>query len=323
MIDIVKRIAVLTSGGDAPGMNAAIRAVVRKSIYHNIDVFGIYYGYDGLIDGNIKQLDIGSVGDIIHRGGTILYSARSQAFRTEAGQDEAVKQLKKHRIDGLVIIGGDGSLRGAQTLNERGVHCVGIPATIDNDLAFIDRTIGFDTSLNTVIDVIDKIRDTATSHERTFVLEVMGRDSGDLALYAGLAGGAESIIIPEKQHDFKDVIQRLQQGMSRGKKHSIILLAEGVGDAVEYSEKIEAATGLDTRVTVLGHIQRGGTPSASDRVLASRLGGKAVQLLMDGETGKLVALKNNELNAYDFTYVLTKERTLNEEMYELVKQLSI
>lgn len=323
MIDIVKRIAVLTSGGDAPGMNAAIRAVVRKSIYHNIDVFGIYYGYDGLIDGNIKQLDIGSVGDIIHRGGTILYSARSQAFRTEAGQDEAVKQLKKHRIDGLVIIGGDGSLRGAQTLNERGVHCIGIPATIDNDLAFIDRTIGFDTSLNTVIDVIDKIRDTATSHERTFVLEVMGRDSGDLALYAGLAGGAESIIIPEKQHDFKDVIQRLQQGMSRGKKHSIILLAEGVGDAVEYSEKIEAATGLDTRVTVLGHIQRGGTPSASDRVLASRLGGKAVQLLMDGETGKLVALKNNELNAYDFTYVLTKERTLNEEMYELVKQLSI
>jgi len=323
VIDIVKRIAVLTSGGDAPGMNAAIRAVVRKSIYHNIDVFGIYYGYDGLIDGNIKQLDIGSVGDIIHRGGTILYSARSQAFRTEAGQDEAVKQLKKHRIDGLVIIGGDGSLRGAQTLNERGVHCIGIPATIDNDLAFIDRTIGFDTSLNTVIDVIDKIRDTATSHERTFVLEVMGRDSGDLALYAGLAGGAESIIIPEKQHDFKDVIQRLQQGMSRGKKHSIILLAEGVGDAVEYSEKIEAATGLDTRVTVLGHIQRGGTPSASDRVLASRLGGKAVQLLMDGETGKLVALKNNELNAYDFTYVLTKERTLNEEMYELVKQLSI
>ncbi|HLS67084.1 MAG TPA: 6-phosphofructokinase [Pseudogracilibacillus sp.] len=319
----MKRIAVLTSGGDAPGMNAAIRAVVRKSIYHNIDVFGIYYGYDGLIDGNIKQLDIGSVGDIIHRGGTILYSARSQAFRTEAGQDEAVKQLKKHRIDGLVIIGGDGSLRGAQTLNERGVHCIGIPATIDNDLAFIDRTIGFDTSLNTVIDVIDKIRDTATSHERTFVLEVMGRDSGDLALYAGLAGGAESIIIPEKQHDFKDVIQRLQQGMSRGKKHSIILLAEGVGDAVEYSEKIEAATGLDTRVTVLGHIQRGGTPSASDRVLASRLGGKAVQLLMDGETGKLVALKNNELNAYDFTYVLTKERTLNEEMYELVKQLSI
>lgn len=319
----MKKIAVLTSGGDAPGMNAAIRAVVRKAIFHEIDIYGIYHGYQGLIEGNFKKLEAGSVGDIIHRGGTILYSARSKEFPTEQGRQKAIEQLHKHEIDGLVVIGGDGSLHGANSLAKEGISCIGIPATIDNDIANMDRTIGFDTSLNTVIDAIDKIRDTATSHERTFVVEVMGRDSGDLALYAGLAGGAESIIIPEKQHDFSEVCDRLKHGTRRGKKHSIILLAEGVGDAHDYSKKIEAATNLDTRISVLGHMQRGGSPTAQDRVLASRLGGKAVELLREGIVNKVVALKNHELAVLDFSDVLQEKRTINDEMYELSKELSI
>src|SRR5699024_5331966 len=238
----MKKIGVLTSGGDAPGMNAAIRAVVRKAIYHEIQVYGIYYGFQGLIEGNIKPLEIGSVGDIIHRGGTSLYSARSKEFTTSEGQARAIEQLKKREIDGLVVIGGDGSLRGASDINRLGIPTVGIPATIDNDIAVMDYTIGFYTALNTVIDAIDKIRDTATSHERTYVIEVMGRDAGDLALYAGLAGGAESIIIPEHLHDFESVINRLKRGHERGKKHSIIVLAEGVGDGVTYGRKIEETT---------------------------------------------------------------------------------
>src|SRR5690625_1253255 len=206
----MKRIGVLTSGGDAPGMNAAIRAVVRKGIYSDIEVAGIFYGYQGLIEGTIEQMEVGSVGDIIHRGGTKLFSARSEEFMTEEGKNKAIEQLKKHEIDGLIVIGGDGSLRGAQSLTEKGIPCIGVPATIDNDIPSVDYSIGFDTALNTIIDAVDKIRDTATSHERTYVVEVMGRDAGDLALYGGLAGGAESIIIPERDHDFEDVVHRLK-----------------------------------------------------------------------------------------------------------------
>lgn len=319
----MKKIGVLTSGGDAPGMNAAIRAVTRKAIYHGLEVYGIQNGYQGLIEGNIKKMELGSVGDIIHRGGTILFSARCDEFKTEEGQQKGIEQLKKFGIDGLVVIGGDGSFQGAQKLTEKGFPCIGVPATIDNDVAGTNFTIGFDTALNTVIDGIDKIRDTATSHERTYVIEVMGRDAGDLALWAGLADGAESILIPEKPADFEDVIERLKSGMERGKKHSIIVLAEGVGSGIEYGEKIEEALNIETRVTVLGHLQRGGSPTASDRVLASRLGAKAVDLLLDGKEGRMVGLYNNGLVDFSIKDILAEKHTINMDMYKLSKELSI
>ncbi|MED4981039.1 6-phosphofructokinase, partial [Geobacillus stearothermophilus] len=260
----MKRIGVLTSGGDSPGMNAAIRSVVRKAIYHGVEVYGVYHGYAGLIAGNIKKLEVGDVGDIIHRGGTILYTARCPEFKTEEGQKKGIEQLKKHGIEGLVVIGGDGSYQGAKKLTEHGFPCVGVPGTIDNDIPGTDFTIGFDTALNTVIDAIDKIRDTATSHERTYVIEVMGRHAGDIALWSGLAGGAETILIPEADYDMNDVIARLKRGHERGKKHSIIIVAEGVGSGVDFGRQIQEATGFETRVTVLGHVQRGGSPTAFD-----------------------------------------------------------
>lgn len=319
----MKKIAVLTSGGDAPGMNAAIRAVVRKGIYHGLELYGIKYGFQGLMEGNIEKMEIGSVGDIIQRGGTALFSARSEEFKTDEGQQKAIEQLEKFGIEGLVVIGGDGSFRGAEALTKKGFPCIGIPATIDNDITGTDFTIGFDTALNTVIEAIDKIRDTATSHERTYIIEVMGRDAGDLALWAGLAGGAESIIIPEKKEDFQDIIDRLKRGHERGKKHSIILLAEGVGSGFDYGEKIEKETKLETRVTVLGYIQRGGSPSATDRVLASRLGGRAIELLMDGKAGRMVGIENNRLVDYAFNDIFNGSNTIHDEMYRLSKELSI
>lgn len=322
-VKLMKRIGVLTSGGDAPGMNAAIRAVVRKCINRDIEVFGIKNGFQGLLDGNIEEMVIGSVGDIIQRGGTILFSARCDAFLEPAGQKKAIDQLNKHQIDGLIIIGGDGSFRGAQDLTKKGYPCIGVPATIDNDIAGTDYTIGFDTALNTIIDSIDRIRDTATSHERTYVIEVMGRDAGDLALWSGLAGGAESILIPEVSEDFKDVIDRLKRGHNRGKKHSIIILAEGMGSGIEYGERIQEATNLETRVTVLGHIQRGGSPSAFDRVLASRLAAKAVDALVAQKAGKMVGFVNNELAISNLSDILLVDHTINTEMYHLSKGLSI
>ncbi|AVQ99611.1 6-phosphofructokinase [Oceanobacillus sp. M65] len=319
----MKRIGVLTSGGDAPGMNAAIRAVVRKAIYHDIEVYGIKYGYQGLMEGNIEKMEIGSVGDIIHRGGTIIYSARSEEFKTDAGQEKGIEQLKKFGIEGLIIIGGDGSFRGAQKLTEKGYPCIGIPGTIDNDIAGTDFTIGFDTALNTIIEAIDKVRDTATSHKRTYIIEVMGRDAGDLALWAGLADGAESILIPEVKDEFDEVIERLKRGHDRGKKHSIIVLAEGVGSGFDYGKRIEETTDLETRVTVLGYIQRGGSPTASDRVLASRLGGYAVDLLRKGEAGRMVGIQNNKLVNHDILEILAQPHTIDKDMYQLSKELSI
>ncbi|MGM8366278.1 6-phosphofructokinase [Virgibacillus sp. W0181] len=319
----MKKIAVLTSGGDAPGMNAAIRAVVRKAIYHNVQVYGVYNGYQGLIDGNIGEMELGSVGDIIHRGGTVLLSARCDEFTTDEGQWKAIKQLKRHEIDGLIVIGGDGSIRGAQQLTEKKFPCIGIPATIDNDISGTDFTIGFDTALNTIIEAIDKIRDTATSHERTYIIEVMGRDAGDLALWAGLADGAESILIPEYTEKFEDVIDRLKRGHERGKRHSIIILAEGVGSGFDYGKRIQEATNMETRVTVLGYIQRGGSPTAADRVLASRLGAKAVDSLLEGKHGRMVGLQNNVLVNHHISEALSNEMMFNTEMYTLSKELSI
>ncbi|ASN05015.1 6-phosphofructokinase [Virgibacillus necropolis] len=319
----MKKIAVLTSGGDAPGMNAAIRAVVRKSIYHGLEIYGIENGFQGLMNGNIRKMEIGSVGDIIQRGGTILFSARSEEFKTPEGQQRGIEQLKKHEIEGLIVIGGDGSFRGAQKLTESGFPCIGIPGTIDNDIPGTDFTIGFDTALNTIIEAIDKIRDTATSHERTYVIEVMGRDAGDLALWAGLADGAESILIPEKKDDFKAVISKLKRGHERGKKHSIIILAEGVGSGFAYGKRIQDATNLETRVTVLGHIQRGGSPTASDRVLASRLGAKAVDLLLAGNGGRVVGIQQNQLVDHDILEILDQKHAINLDMYKLSNELSI
>lgn len=319
----MKRIGVLTSGGDSPGMNAAIRAVVRKAIYHDLEVYGIYHGYAGLISGHIEKLELGSVGDIIHRGGTKLYTARCPEFKELEGQLKGIEQLKKFGIEGLVVIGGDGSYQGAKKLTEHGFPCVGVPGTIDNDIPGTDFTIGFDTALNTVIDAIDKIRDTATSHERTYVIEVMGRHAGDIALWAGLADGAETILIPEEDYDMEDVIARLKRGSERGKKHSIIVVAEGVGSAIEIGKQIEEATNFDTRVTVLGHVQRGGSPSAMDRVLASRLGARAVELLLEEKGGRCVGIQNNQLVDHDIIEALGKKHEIDAEMYQLSKELSI
>ncbi|WP_144510938.1 6-phosphofructokinase [Bacillus sp. FJAT-22090] len=319
----MKRIGVLTSGGDAPGMNAAIRAVVRKAIYEGLEVVGIFHGYQGLIDGNMEVLNLGSVGDIIQRGGTKLYSARCPEFRTEEGQQKAVEQLKANGIEGLVIIGGDGSYRGSMTLTKNGFPCVGIPGTIDNDIPGTDYTLGFDTALNTVIDCIDKIRDTATSHDRTFIIEVMGRDAGDLALWAGLAGGAETIIIPEIEMNMEEVVERLERGTSRGKKHSIIVVAEGVMSGSEFAAKLMEHANIETRVSVLGHIQRGGSPTGRDRVLASMFGARAVEVLLSGNGGRAVGIQNHQVVDYDMNEAFEKSEEFDSNMYQLSKELSI
>lgn len=319
----MKKIGVLTSGGDAPGMNAAVRAVVRKGIFHGLEVAGIYNGYQGLIDGRIETLDLGDVGDIIQRGGTKLHSARCPEFITPEGQQKGIDQMKKHGLEGLVVIGGDGSYRGAMALSKHGFPCVGVPGTIDNDIPGTDFTIGFDTALNTIIEAIDKIRDTATSHERTFIIEVMGRDAGDLALWAGLAGGAETILIPEEKYNIDDMITRLDKGKARGKKHSIIIVAEGVMSGGELAKLIGSETGIDTRVSVLGHIQRGGTPTGRDRVLASLFGARAVEVLMDGTGGRAIGMTNNQVVDYDMTEAFNSSHNTDLSLFTLSKELSI
>lgn len=320
----MRRIGVLTSGGDAPGMNAAVRAVVRKCIYHDIEVFGIKRGYSGLINGELQQMQLGSVADIIQRGGTILRTARCPEFVTRAGQEKAINQIREFQLEGLVVIGGDGSFRGAMALGNTGVvKTIGLPGTIDNDIACTDVSIGFDTAMNTITDAINKLRDTATSHERVFVLEVMGRDSGSLALYAGLAGGAESILVPEKDFDINHICSRLTRGYERGKLHSIILVAEGAASGIAIGEAIKKCTGMDTRVTILGHLQRGGTPTAFDRNISSRMGAKAVDLLMEGRTNLMVGLVAGEIVGTELSYALSQKKVLDEEIYELAKILAI
>jgi len=319
----LKKIAVLTSGGDAPGMNAAIRAVVRRGIYNSLQVIGVQHGYQGLIEGDFIPLGLGSVGDIIHRGGTVLYSARCEEFKTVAGRERGLRQLRENGVEGLVVIGGDGSFNGALQLTKAGFPAVGIPGTIDNDIACTDFTLGFDTAVNTVIEAIDKIRDTAASHERTYVVEVMGRNAGDIALWSGLAGGAESILIPEAITEIDDIIERLHQGAKRGKKHSIIIVAEGVARGSDVGRIIQERTGFETRVTVLGHIQRGGSPTAFDRALGSRMGAKAVDLLVEGKAGVMVGIQNNQMVAVPFEEALSQTHQLPLSLYELAHTLSI
>lgn len=319
----MKRIGILTSGGDAPGMNAAIRAVVRVAIYNGLKVSGIKRGYQGLLDADIEDMDISSVGDIIHRGGTKLLTARCDEFRTLEGQKRGAEILKMFNIDGLVVIGGDGSFNGAKKLSDLGFPTVGIPGTIDNDLQYTDYTIGFDTALNTVVNAITNIRDTSSSHGRVNIIEVMGRHCGDIALYAGIAGGAESIIIPEVEHISDDVCRRLLQSKKRGKLHNIILLAEGVGKPYELAEEITQKTELDVRVTIMGHLQRGGSPTAFDRVLASRMGEHAVHLLMEGKMARAIGMKGNEIVDFDITEALAMPKILDTKLYDLAQKLSI
>ena len=319
----MKKIAVLTSGGDAPGMNAAIRAVVRKANYHGVEVVGVYYGYEGLFEGNYELLDLGSVGDIIQRGGTKLYSARFPEFKEDDFQYKSIERLRAEGIEGLVVIGGDGSYRGAMELTAKGFPCVGVPGTIDNDIPGTEYTIGFDTALNTVVESIDKIRDTATSHENTFIVEVMGRHAGDIALWAGLAAGAESIIIPEVDFQLNEIISRLENSAARGKRHSIIIVAEGVMPARDLEKLIKEKIDIEIRVSVLGHIQRGGAPTARDRVLAGQLGAKAVEVLLEGRGGRAVGVKNHMLVDYDLKEAYENKHEADLSLYTLSKELSI
>ena len=318
----MRKIAVLTSGGDAPGMNAAIRAVVRTAIHHGIEVVGVQRGYAGLINGELFPMNRSSVSDIIQRGGTILRTARCVEFKQEEVRKEAAKILAEQGVDALVVIGGDGSFTGAKLLSKLGVKTIGLPGTIDNDLSYTDYTIGFDTALNTVIEAIDKIRDTSTSHERVSIVEVMGRNCGDIALYTGLACGAEYIITPEQGYDKEELCKVILEGKKAGKMHNLVLLAEGVGGAEELAKYVEAQTGIETRATVLGHIQRGGSPSAFDRVLASKMGSKAVELLLEGKTSRVVGIKENVIFDQDIDEALALPRTFDEKLYNIAEEIS-
>lgn len=319
----MKRIAVLTSGGDAPGMNAAIRAVVRRGIYRGLEVFGVKNGFLGLMDGNFIPMNLGSVGDILHRGGTILQSARSERFKTAEGQQKALSKLRENDIEALIVIGGDGSFRGAGKLTEQGFPTIGIPGTIDNDISGTDYSIGFDTAVNTAVEAIDRIRDTATSHQHIYLIEVMGRDAGDIALWAGMCAGAESIIIPEENYDLNEMMARLERSNKRGKKHSIIVVAEGVCRAQDIADIISGKTGLETRVTVLGHLQRGGSPTAYDRMMASQMGAKAVDLLLEGEMGVMVGFKKGQLIHTPFQEAAKDKHSIDMSVHRLARTLAI
>ena len=319
----MKRIAVLTSGGDSPGMNAAIRAVVRCGIEKGMEVYGITLGYEGLLDGEIRPMDRNSVGDILHRGGTILKTARSERFRTPEGVKKGAEMLRTFGIEGLVVIGGDGSMRGAYELSQHGITVMCLPGTIDNDLSYSDYTIGFDTAVNTVLDAISKLRDTSSAHDRTTVIEVMGRHCGDIALHAGLAGGAEAVLVPEMPVDINDVCRKIIEGSHRGKLHSIVIKAEGVDiTSGELARTIEAKTGKETRKVVLGYLQRGGSPTLNDRTLATLTGAKAVELLWQDSESKAIGMTNGEIVAYDLEDAMKLPREFNQNMYNLISVLS-
>ena len=322
----MKKIGVLTSGGDCPGMNACIRAVVRKAVYEAIEVVGIKRGFAGLMQGDSCSLNAHSVSGIIYQGGTILRTARAEGFLTEEGQRMASDTAKKSGIEGLIVIGGDGSFRGAYNLNKKWqIPTVGVPATIDNDILGSDLTIGFVTALNTALEAIDKLRDTATAHNRLFIVEVMGRTSGYIALWAGLAGGAEEILIPEIETDLDEVCRKLEEGRARGKSSSIIVVAEGdeAGGAFEIGEKIREKIGYEIRVAVLGHLQRGGCPTALDRILATRLGAEAVGVLKRGEEGKMVGLISNQVEVFPLEHAWQEKKEIDLSLYQLSQIMAV
>ncbi|MFA5635994.1 MAG: 6-phosphofructokinase [Anaerovoracaceae bacterium] len=320
----MKTIGVLTSGGDAPGMNAAIRAVVRGAIFNKIKVYGIRRGYEGLLEGDIEEMEVSSVSDIIQRGGTMLRTARSEEFMEPAGFQRALDMLENFGIDGLVVIGGDGSLRGGLELSEAGVKVMGLPGTIDNDLAFTEFSIGFDTAVNTVLTAIGNIRDTSSSHGRSTVVEVMGRNCGDIALYSGLAGGAEYILTPEEEVDINAMCKKIIQGRNRGKLHSLIIRAEGVAlGSSELADIIETRTGLETRVVVLGYTQRGGSPTARDRVLASLMGYRAVELLLSDRSSRAIGIRGADIIDVDLSEALKMKRVWKGSIMDLADIMSI
>ena len=317
------KIGVLTSGGDAPGMNAAIRAVVRCGIDAGMEVYGIKRGFDGLLDGEIEQMSLSSVGDILHRGGTVLKTARSERFSTEEGVKRAKVILGTFGIDALVVIGGDGSMRGALELSKLGVNVMCLPGTIDNDLAYTDFTIGFDTAVNTVLDAISKVRDTSFAHERNTIIEVMGRHCGDIALYAGVGGGAEAVLIPEIEADVNRICRKILQGAGRGKLNSIIINAEGSGiSSDKLAKEIAAVTGRETRIVVLSYLQRGGVPTLDDRLLASQSGAKAVELIKTGIRNKAIGTVSGKIQAFEIEGALNEKCEFNHELYELIDVLS-
>lgn len=320
----MKSLAVLTSGGDAPGMNAAVRAVVRTACQRGIKVYGVDRGYTGLIKGDVHEMNLRSVSDIITRGGTILYSARCPEFKTEEGIQKAVDTCKRVGIDGMVIIGGDGSFRGARDLSLRGIPCIGLPGTIDNDISCTDYTIGYDTCLNTIVQMVDRIRDTSESHDRCTVVEVMGRGAGYLALESGIAVGATSILVPEVEYDIeRDIIARIREFQKTGKRHFIVIVAEGVGGTAEIAKKIEAETGVESRATILGHVQRGGSPTARDRIMASQMGSRAVDLLTQGIGNRVVGIRDNKIVDFDIFEALKMTKTIDMKDYELAHEISI
>ena len=319
----IRRIGVLTSGGDAPGMNAAVRAVVRSCLAQNIECVAIRRGYQGLINGDIERMNVNSVSHIINRGGTILYTARSDEFRTEEGQKKAVATCKLLGLDGIVAIGGDGTFRGAQVLSKYGISVVGIPATIDNDIVCTDYTIGFDTAANTAVEAIDKLRDTMQSHERCSIVEVMGRNAGHLALYVGLAVGAAAVLVPEKELDFEaDVLEKIRRARLNGKTHYMIVVAEGAGDSFEIAARIRQEIALDPRVTVLGHVQRGGSPTARDRVMATRMGYCAVEALAAGKTNRVICVKNATLIDVDIEEGLSMKKSINQKQFDVLETMT-
>jgi len=319
----IKTIGVLTSGGDAPGMNAAIRAVVRRGLGKGIRMIGIERGYEGLLNEELRELTARDVSDTIGRGGTFLGTARCSEMRTKEGQERAAEICRKHGIDGLVVIGGDGSFAGAQKLANLGINTVGIPGTIDLDIACTEYTLGFDTAVNTAMEAIDKVRDTSTSHERCSIIEVMGRDAGYIALWCGIANGAEDILLPEKyDYDEQKIVNNIIENRKRGKKHHIIINAEGIGHSTSMAKRIEAATGIETRATILGYMQRGGVPTCRDRVYGSIMGAYAVDLLADGKTMRVVAYQNGEVVDYDINEALSMKKVISEYEVEVAINLS-
>ncbi|CAB1249443.1 MAG: 6-phosphofructokinase [Clostridiales bacterium] len=319
-----KSIAVLTSGGDAPGMNAAVRAVVRTGLYLGMRVIGIKRGYNGLLSGDTVEMNLRSVSDIIHRGGTVIYTARSPEFNTPEGVKKAADMCHKLDISGVVVIGGDGSFRGARDLTGAGIPCIGIPGTIDNDIASSEYTVGFDTAMNTVVEMVDRLRDTAESHDRCSVVEVMGRRCGELALQSGIAVGATSILVPEVPFDFqRDIVDRMKFTQKAGKRHFIIVVAEGVGGVEELGKRIKNETGIETRVTILGHVQRGGSPTLRDRLVASEMGYRAAKLLYEGNSNRVVVMQNGKIIDLDITEALNKKREFNMELYKIAHVISI
>ena len=320
----MKRIGLLTSGGDAPGMNAAIRAVVRSGIYFGMEVFGVERGYAGLIDDQIIPMEMRSVSNIVQCGGTKLRTARCMEMLTAEGQRKAVDTLEKHGIEGLVVVGGDGSFHGAKILSEKyGVPTIGIPGTIDNDLEYTDYTLGFDTAVNTCLDIINKLRDTMTSHERVSVVEVMGRHCGDIALYSGIASGAEIIIVPEIAFDMNEIVSRINRSRAGGKHSNIIVIAEGVMSADSFAKQLQEFTSYSVRPTCIGHVQRGGSPSMADRMLAAQFGNKAVRLLKDGIGNRVVGIRDNKIIDMDIIEAVSMKKTFNHELYETLQMISM